>query len=101
VTFEEYQRAVARTQGNNTLATLALGIAGEGGELCDLIKKHLAQGHTLDGGKLHEELGDLLWYVAALANLLEFDLAIVAEANDEKLKARYPNGFEVERSVKR
>lgn len=71
------------------------GIAGEAGEVCDLIKKVHGHGTPFDGEKLKKELGDVLWYVAALADAHGFTLADVAEANAAKLRARHPNGFTV------
>lgn len=71
----------------------ALGLAGEGGEVVDLIKKHLFHGKALDRAKLVEELGDQLWYYQAILEAIDGTFEEVAEANDKKLKSRYPNGF--------
>lgn len=104
--MDAYQTYATRTQ-NKTLsydtqiATLGLGIAGEAGEVADLIKKHLGHGHDLDWHKLREELGDVLWYVACLADRFGIKLSEVADANVEKLKRRYPFGFDSERSIHR
>lgn len=97
--MDVYQVHATRTQNRSLdcstqLATLGLGIAGEAGEVADLIKKHLGHGHDLDWDKLREELGDVLWYVACLADRLGFKLAEVAAANVEKLKRRYPDELE-------
>jgi NTP pyrophosphatase (non-canonical NTP hydrolase) len=75
------------------LAGWGLGLGGEAGEIQEHIKKHVLYGKSLPVAKLHEELGDLLWYVAAVSDLLGFDLSSVARANIRKLHARYPNGF--------
>ncbi len=80
---------------------LALGVAGEAGEVCDVVKKHYGQGHPLDRDEVINELGDVLWYVTALAARLGYPLAEVAARNTAKLRARYPNGFTTERSVAR
>lgn len=104
--MDTYQAYATKTQ-NKTLnystqiATLGLGIAGEAGEVADLIKKHLGHGHDLDWPKLREELGDVLWYVACLADRLGLSLSEVADANVEKLKRRYPDGFDSARSIHR
>lgn len=79
----------------------AMGLAGEAGEVVDLLKKHLYHGHSLDRDKLTKELGDCLWYLAVLAHLNGVDLADVAAANVVKLRARYPDGFSEERSRNR
>lgn len=73
----------------------ALGLAGEAGEVCDLLKKVHGHGKAYDADKMKKELGDVLWYLANLASAHGFNLSEVAEANVEKLQARYPNGFTV------
>lgn len=83
------------------LGVWALGLAGESGEVADLIKKHLGHGHSLDKGKLTKELGDVLWYIAVLSSEVGMSLEEVAEANLAKLRARYPEGFSTERSLNR
>lgn len=79
----------------------ALGLAGEAGEVVDLIKKYLYQGHPLDKEKLVNELGDVCWYVAVLADGLGYRLEDVMQGNVEKLRKRYPNGFDASRSLNR
>lgn len=83
------------------LQVAALGLAGEAGEFCDLVKKHVAQGHPLDENKLREELGDVLWYVALASIVLMVPLSKVARENIEKLWKRYPHGFSAEASMRR
>lgn len=97
-TFEQYARAAGRTMNNGSLAIWGLGIAGEAGEVADVIKKHLGHGHDLDTAQLTRELGDVLWYVAAIAKTIGVTLEEVARANIEKLQRRYPDGFDPERS---
>lgn len=84
-----------------TLAVYSLGLAGEAGETVDLLKKYLGHGHELDRLKVQKELGDVLWYLAAIATVLGIDLDHVAHVNVEKLKARYPEGFSHEASRNR
>ena len=100
-TFEAYSTAAMSTSGNMTLPMAALGIAGEAGEVADHIKKHIGHGHPLDKQAIAKELGDVLWYVAAMANVLDFPLEKIAQMNIDKLKARYPNGFSHEASINR
>lgn len=105
--FNDYQKEALRTEssGDETiehrLINGALGLNGEAGEFADLLKKHYYQGHNLDADHLAKELGDILWYVAISADAIGYDLDTVASMNVRKLQARYPNGFEAERSLKR
>ena len=78
-----------------------LGLAGEAGECCDLVKKHLFQDHREFEMKLLDELGDVLWYVAETAAAIGQNLNMVATWNLKKLQARYPNGFDSEKSLHR
>lgn len=75
-----------------------LGLAGEAGEVDDLLKKGIGHGHGIDNAKLTKELGDVMWYVANIATARGIKLSDVATANVAKLKARYPSGFTVEAS---
>lgn len=77
------------------------GLCGETGECMDLLKKHEHQGHPLHRDKLIEELGDVMWYIAEAASSLNVSLEEVAKRNIDKLRKRYPDGFEVDKSVNR
>lgn len=93
-----YQHFALRTQQKDKpdefiLSQSGLGIAGEAGEVADLIKKAVYHGHGLDREKLKKELGDVLWYVSSLADAAGFRLSEVMESNLDKLRARYPEGF--------
>ena len=103
MTIEQYQKAAARTAAGKCrdLANAGLGLTGEAGEVADIIKKHLYQGHDLPRDKIVEELGDLMWYVSLTTSLIGVDLKAVMQANIEKLWRRYPNGFRPEDSVHR
>lgn len=105
MTNDDYQAAVARTVGwDNPEAALAgcgLGLAGEVGELVDHIKKHLFHGHSLDKDYAKKEMGDVLWYLTALASEMGLRLGDIMAANDAKLRARYPEGFDKQRSINR
>ena len=78
-----------------------MGLCGESGEAIDIVKKWLAQGHELDKTRLAKELGDIAWYLAEAATALELSLEEILQANLDKLKLRYPEGFDSERSVSR
>lgn len=103
MTINEYQNLAMRTANvsNNMLMESALGLAGEAGECVDIIKKHLCQDHPLDRDSLLEELGDLAWYIALCATVLDADLEGVLWCNIQKLKERYPDGFDAECSINR
>jgi NTP pyrophosphatase (non-canonical NTP hydrolase) len=79
----------------------ALGLAGESGEVVDLIKKQVCHKHGIDRDVIAKELGDVLWYVAAIATKLDLKLSDIADLNIDKLKARYPEGFSFDRSLNR
>ncbi len=83
------------------MLTTACGIGGEGGEVSDLLKKHVGHGHPLDRDKVKKELGDCLWYIAVMADAIGEKLSDVAEANVQKLLKRYPAGFDKDRSINR
>jgi NTP pyrophosphatase (non-canonical NTP hydrolase) len=102
----DYHRAAMRTSGTyeNQLAMIrnaAYGMNGEAGEVIDLLKKHEFQGHPLDTDKLLKETGDVLWYCALMAEALGTTLQEIMERNIEKLKERYPDGFDKSRSINR
>ena len=108
MTLDGYQDAAMRTgahprgeASDKALGWNALGIAGESGEVADLVKKVIGHKHPLDRHKLAMELGDVLWYVAALANDIGYDLSQIAEMNVGKLQKRYPHGFSSADSINR
>jgi len=69
-----------------------LGLAGEVGEVCEKVKKHIRDGRVLDKEDLKKELGDVLWYLSALSTDLGISLDDVAETNYNKLKSRQDRG---------
>lgn len=106
MTGKEYQRLAMTTlnpalQPKDVLINAVMGLCGESGEAIDIMKKHLHQGHELDRQKLIKELGDIAWYLAEAAHALGTDLDTVFEGNIAKLKARYPEGFDTEKSIHR
>lgn len=78
-----------------------MGLNGEAGEAIDILKKHLFQGHELDTAHMAKELGDVAWYLAVSANAIGYDLETIMQMNVDKLKARYPDGFDAEHSLHR
>jgi len=104
--MNEYQKLANRTSRKDIspdehLLNAMLGLAGEAGECCDLVKKSRFQ----DGRRIEEmlidEAGDVLWYVAELASALGVTLNGIAQHNIRKLQERYPEGFDPERSLHR
>lgn len=100
ISFGGYLDAVSRTAAdgvdndpNVTLTHWALGLAGEAGEVIELVKKQAFTGQPFDQNRMAEELGDVLWYLAALAWSVGIDLDDVAKRNVQKLEKRYPAGF--------
>lgn len=105
-TFNDYQRESARTidpkrSDIEVLTSGGLGLAGESGEVIELIKKHVFHGHALDKEKLTKEVGDALWYLATICTGGGIRLCDAAAGNVEKLKARYPDGFSEQASQNR
>jgi NTP pyrophosphatase (non-canonical NTP hydrolase) len=91
MTFEEYQTLAKTTAVYPKEAKVVyptLGLCGEAGELAEKIKKHIRDGRELDKEDLKKELGDVLWYLSALAGDLGITLEDVAETNYLKLKSR-------------
>ena len=106
MTANEYQKLAMTTLNpaldkKDVLINGVMGLCGESGEAIDIVKKWLAQGHELDKEKLAKELGDIAWYLAETATALDLKLEDIFEANIEKLKKRYPQGFDSQRSIHR
>ena len=105
MTLNDYQKAAERTSGNLTsyqkIQNGCYGMNGEAGECIDILKKHEFQGHALDPANLVDELGDVLWYIAQTATGLGVTLEYVAQNNVDKLKERYPDGFDADKSIHR
>ena len=106
MTIHEYQKLAMTTLNpeldkKDVLINGVMGLCGESGEAIDIVKKWLAQGHELDREKLAKELGDIAWYLAETATALDLNLEDVFAANIEKLKKRYPEGFDSQRSILR
>ena len=108
MTLNEYQIEAMRTASGvtnasdeNLMLNGAMGLNGEAGEVIDLLKKHLFQGHDLDVEHIAKECGDCLWYLAILAKGAGYTLDEIAEMNKAKLRKRYPDGFEADKSIHR
>lgn len=106
MTVNEYQTLAMTTLNpalsqKDILINGVMGLCGEAGEAIDVVKKHLAQGHELDRERLIKELGDVAWNLAETTTALNVTLEEVLEGNLRKLRARYPEGFDAQRSLHR
>ena len=106
MTINEYQQLAMRTVNpqldkKDMLINSVMGLCGESGEAIDIVKKWYAHGHELDTEHFKKELGDIAWYLAEAATAIGVNLEDILEANIDKLRKRYPEGFEKERSINR
>lgn len=105
MTGNEYQRLARRTI-NAELTTYQkrqhalFGMASEIGELLGLYQK-MYQGHELIEEHEQKEIGDILWMVAEYCTTQGWELDDIMALNIEKLKARFPDGFDPEKSLHR
>lgn len=105
--LSEYQKLSERTLPDyvgdlkNSISNYSMGLSGESGEVIDILKKSFHHEHTLDLNAVEEEIGDVLHYVAGIATMLGLSLDNIAQQNVDKLKKRFPNGFNAEDSRKR
>jgi len=87
------------------LLTGSIGIASEGGEFAEIVKKCIFQGKPMDDETIFHckrELGDIMWYWITSCRALGLDPNEVVEENVNKLKSRYPGGeFDVHYSENR
>ena len=106
MTMNQYQDLAQRTSNKSLspddhLHNAMLGLAGESGECCDLVKKCFYQDGRDIRASLLDELGDCLWYVAEAASAMGWTMDEIAAHNIDKLRRRYPQGFDADRSLHR
>ena len=121
--YKEFVSAVTSQESNNVrkliqkledrdtnvnialLMTGGIGLASEGGEFNEIVKKCVFQGKPLDDDTIFHmkrELGDILWYWINACRALDLDPNDVVEENVKKLESRYPHGkFDVHYSENR
>ena len=106
MTGSEYQKLAMRT-GNippenksDRFYHAVFGLNSEAGEVAGILQKKY-QGHKADKQHMMKELGDCMWMIAEACEAIVTSMDAVMEMNIEKLKARYPDGFDVERSLHR
>lgn len=102
--FKQYQEKAITTKIYNQSVAIpycVLGIAGEAGEIAEKIKKYLrdefdnySKGFMREEMKVEisKEVGDVLWYLAAICDELGLDFNEVAEQNIAKLQSRKDRG---------
>ena len=73
----------------------AFGLSGEVGEFNDMLKKWVFHEKELDVVHAKKELGDIMWYVAMMCHSFGWELDEILQMDVDKLKARYPDGFDV------
>ena len=119
MTGNEYQSLAMRTNDDNNTKRLeavievskknpnidaggilnaCLGLCGEAGETLDLVKHWIFHETPLNLDHLKKEIGDTMWYVALLCESFGFNMDEIMQINIDKLKNRYPDGFDVEKS---
>lgn len=106
MTANEYQKLAMRTcsfsklDKDDMIRHAVFGLASEAGEVAGIFQKAY-QGHEVATDHVRKELGDCLWMIAELCTAFNFPLEDVMAANIKKLQSRYPDGFDVSRSLDR
>lgn len=102
--MQEYDMKFSSEQSNKKSVDIGgifnacLGLSGEVGEFNDMIKKWVFHEKNLDMEHAKKEAGDILWYVVMLCESFGWNMEEIMQMNVDKLKARYPEGFDVERA---
>ena len=92
--MDDYQKNAAETaiySSKHAVIYPALGLAAEAGEVANKVKKILRDG-DFDRKAIADEIGDCLWYIAALCRDLNIDMQQIADNNIKKLKDRLERG---------
>lgn len=108
MTGTEYQKLAMRTTRDEWRGKglweqkvhAVTGLASEAGEVAGMIQK-MYQGHTMEVPHLIKELGDVMWFIAECCDAWGINLDEVMKINIDKLRARYPEGFDAEHSLHR
>ena len=109
ISLSDYQEEAQKTipfnlEPKEVVDNAVYGLCGELGELVDIIKKVKFQGHAMTKETerhLLLEMGDILWYLSEMATGLGIDMNEVAVANITKIRQRYGERFDVEKSQNR
>lgn len=106
MTPNEYQKLAMRTccipyeNTDDMIRHAVFGLSSEAGEVAGILQK-VYQGHEIDLEHMKKELGDCLWMIAEACTAYGFDMEDVMETNINKLKKRFPEGFDTEHSLHR
>lgn len=106
MTGNEYQKLAMRTcsipqdRPDHRMYHAVFGLNAEAGEVAGILQKEY-QGHEFDPEHMMKELGDCLWMIAECATSMNVTLDSIMEMNIEKLRMRYPDGFDADRSLHR
>lgn len=106
MTGSEYQILAMRTcsipydKKQDMLRHAVFGLSSEAGEVSGILQKEY-QGHEFDKEHMKKELGDCCWMIAEACTALDISLDDVMQTNIDKLRARFPEGFEVDKSLHR
>lgn len=92
--YQEFVKSMKVYPEKHAIVYPALGIAGEGGEIAEKVKKWLRGDRELDKTEVAKELGDVCWYIASMADDLGFTLEQVIQMNVEKLTSRKERGVQ-------
>jgi len=90
---EQFHVGLFRVQCDRDILHAIIGIATEGAELLDPIKKAMFYGKPLDMVNFDEEIGDILWYVAIYCEARGINILDIMRQNNAKLRSRYPEKF--------
>ena len=102
--MQEYDMKFSNEHNDNECVDIGgifnacMGMSGEVGEFNDIIKKWVFHEKDLDMEHAKKEAGDILWYVAMLCESFGWNIGEIMRMNVDKLIARYPDGFDVERA---
>ncbi len=96
-----YEEVAKRAYHCAELVHYTDGLVTESGEIKDMLKKHIAYGAPLDMVNLREEIGDLFWYIARVCDLQNWTFEEIMDINIDKLQARYPEKFTLDKAVNR
>lgn len=113
MTNEEYQYFARRTQkpewqkanrseetSHDMMRHAVFGICSEAGEVAGILQK-VYQGHEFDREHFIKELSDILWFISEACDCVNVPIGEVMQRNIDKLLARYPEGFDPDKSLHR
>lgn len=102
LTSEKYAEILLNlTEADIRMFHMSMGMCTETGELHDELKRCIVYGKEFDRTHVIEELGDLMWYIANMCNIIDIPLEAVMQINNSKLRARYPDKFDSELALNR